>query len=185
MNENELRTHLIEQDKKTLEDRVKRRTQISHIRFDSEPPDLVWDYLSETVDMYTNGQFLGTIIFCASIMERVLFHQLRAKTKMTDTALDSFNSNQLLILTHELGILTEQEFGELDELRKLRNLLIHGDAQRLAKMARSKIQIKGSKTPVAPVVYVGLYLSGEIDQDALRYLQITRNLADKFYGEKQ
>ena len=68
-----------------------------------------------------------------------------------------------------------------EELRKLRNALIHADAGKLAKMARKCYG--GSYEGVDTEFYLSpLGNGGGIVADALRYLGFTRDLTFRFYG---
>jgi len=78
----------------------------------------------------------------------------------------------MAILSHRLQVLTDQEKDAIDELRKLRNVLIHANAGRLGNME------KKSCVSLYEELETEFYLAplsdeGGIRADALKYLCFT------------
>ena len=136
MNEEEFRKHQVDRDQKTLDGKVKRWKQIRPATYGQPLPKLMWEYVTTADDMFIDGHFLGVVLLSAAIMELLLADQLMARTQMTRDEIEHFSLEQMTILSHRLQILNDQEEGTIDELRKLRNALIHANAVRLGKMAR-------------------------------------------------
>ena len=65
------------------------------------------------------------------------------KTRMASREIERFRLEQLVILSHRLGISDDKETQQLNALRKLRNDLIHGNAGKLAKMAKMRYEDLG------------------------------------------
>jgi len=185
MDEKEFRDKLIEWDKASLDRRVERWKQLVPATYDVTLPSLAWYYIVEADDMFIRGHFIGVILLCAAIAELILADQIRSKSQMTEREAERFGLEQLVILGHRLDILNDKETGQLNELRRLRNDLIHSKAEKLAKMARKRYRVSGLD---ASHLDAGFYLQpiweGGIDQDALRHLQLVRDLTVKFYGAK-
>ena len=183
MNEEEFRKHQENRDQKTLDGKVKRWKQIRPATYGQPLPKLMWEYVTTADDMFIDGQFLSVVLLSAAIAELLLADQLMARTQMTGGEIEHFGLEQMAILSHRLQILTDQEKGAIDELRKLRNALIHANAGKLGKMAKKSYGdfYEGLETE--------FYLSplsdeGGIRADAFKYLCFTRDLTLKFYGAK-
>ncbi len=185
MDEIEYRKKLVELDKTSLDERVVRWKQLIPAAYDVTLPNLAWDYITEAVNMFIRGHFTGVVLLCAGIAELVLADQLRSKSQMTEKEVERFGLEQLVILGHRLTILNDKETGQLNELRKLRNDLIHAKANRLNQRAKKTYQVSGLD---ASYLTAGLYLyplgGGGIEKDALHHLLQVRDLTVKFYGEK-
>ena len=181
MDEKEFRRYQIGRDKKTLDGKVNRWKQLQPVTYGEPLPQLIWDYVTTADGMYIDGQFIGVVLLCAGITESVLADQLMLRTQITRNELEHFSLEQITILAHRLEIITDQEKGTIDELRKLRNALIHANAGRISKMAeRCYGESYGG-------VEMEFYLSplsneGGICTDALKHLRFTRDFTFKFYG---
>ena len=76
--------------------------------------------------------------------------------------------------------------GQLNKLRRLRNSLIHGKTGQLSKMAKKRYWVTdGEDSFLDAEFYVQSGIKGGIDQDALLYLGLVRDLTVKFYGAKE
>lgn len=183
MDEQEYRAQLRKWDEASLDRRVKRWKQLVPATYSVTLPNLVWYYITEADDMFIRGHFIGTILLCAGIVELVLADQLRTKIQMTQKEVERFGLEQMAILSRRLGILSAPEAASIDELRKLRNALIHANAGKLGQMAGRRYKDWGLDISDLDA---GLFLKpaweGGIDQDALSHLQSARNLTVKFYG---
>lgn len=185
MDDKEYRAKQIEWDKKSLDKRVERWKQLVPATYNVPLPELLWGYLSATDEMYIAGHFLGTIVLCAGIAELILADQVRARAKMTSGEVERFGLEQMLILGHRLGILDDKETQQLNDLRKLRNYLIHGKAGKLAQMAKKRYTVSGSDNSFLDAeFYVHSGFEGGIDRDALLHLGLIRELSVKFYGAR-
>lgn len=183
MDEQEYRTKLIERDKASLDRRVERWKQIMPVTYNVTLPDLAWCYLTEADDMFIRGHFMGVILLCAGIMEVVLGAQLKSRTQMIQDEVERFGLEQMVILCHRLAVLDDKEAEGIDKLRKLRNALIHANIDRLSRMARRRYQECGLGTyDLGAGIFLKTAWGIGIDQDALTYLQLTRDLTVKFYG---
>lgn len=181
MNDEEFRRYQISRDQKTLDGKVKRWKQLQPVTYGQPLPQLIWDYVTTADEMFIDGHFIGVVLLCAGITESVLADQLILRTQMTKSELEHFSLEQMAILAHRLEIMTDQEKGTIDGLRKLRNALIHANAGEISKMAkRSYGESYGG-------VEMEFYLSplsneGGICADALKYLRFSRDFTFKFYG---
>lgn len=185
MDEKEFRDKQIEWDKASLDRRIERWKQLVPATYDVTLPNLVWYYITETDEMFISGHFIGVILLCAAIVELVLADQIRSKSQMTEKESERFGLEQLVVLGRRLDILNDKETGQLNELRRLRNDLIHSKADKLAQMARRRYQVSGlDPSHLDAGFYLQPIWEGGIDQDALRHLQLVRDLTVKFYGAK-
>ena len=177
MNEQEFRKYVIKRDQETLEER-ERGMQLPPSAYNQTLPELIWDYITEARQMFTDGYFIGVILLCAGMVELSLADQLMSKTKMTREEIERFSLKQMTILARRLEIVINQEKDTIDKLRKLRNALIHANAGKIAKMVRKRL-------PELSVHPPGLYFSpsfGGVSDDAEEYLKFTRELTLRFYG---
>ena len=185
MKEEEFRKYQISRDEKTLDDKIKRWKQIQPVTYGQQLPELIWDYLTTADQMFIDGQFLGVILLCASIVEMSLSDRLVSRIQMSPKEIERFSLEQMTILTHRLGIITDQEKGAVDKLRKTRNALIHANTGKIATMGRVWYEVPPSNH--SELLVRGLYLTplseGEgIAGDALEYLGFTRDMTFRFYG---
>jgi len=181
MNEEEFRRHQIARDEKTLGGKIKRWKQIQPVTYGQPLPKLMWEYVTTADDMFIDGHFLGVVLLCAAVTELLLADRVMTRTQMTRDEIEHFGLEQMTILSHRLQILTDQEKDAIDELRKLRNALIHANAGRLGKMAKKSYGslYEGLETEF---YLVPLSDEGGIRADALKYLCFTRDLTFRFYG---
>lgn len=185
MDEYEFRAKQIEWDRKSLDKRVERWKQIVPSTYDIPLPELVWGYLSMADEMYIAGYFAGAIIISTAITELILADQVKTKAKMTSTEVERFGLEQLIILAKRLTILNDKETSGLNELRKLRNYLIHGKVGKLGQMAKKRYTVSGSDNSFLDAeFYVSSGFEGGIDCDTLLHLGIVRDLTVKLYGGK-
>jgi hypothetical protein len=185
MKEEEFRKYQISRDEKTLDGKIKRWKQIQPVTYGQQLPELIWDYLTTTDDMFIDGHFLGVILLCASIVEMSLSDRLVSRIQMAPKEIERFSMEQMTILAHRSGIITDQEKGTIDKLRKTRNALIHAKAGEITKMGKVWYEVPASNH--SELLVRGLYLTplseGEgIAGDALKYLGFTRDLTFRFYG---
>lgn len=185
MNEEEFRKYQIGRAQKTLDGKVKRWKQIQAVTYGQQLPELIWEYVTTADEMFIDGHFIGVILLCASIMELSLTDRLMSRTQMARKETERFGLEQMTILAHRLGIITDQEKGSIDKLRKSRNALIHAKAGEIAKMGRVCYEVPPSDH--SELLERELYLTplsdGEgIAGDALKYLGFTRDLTFRFYG---
>jgi len=183
--EEEFRKYQISRDEKTLDGKIERWKQIQPVTYGQQLPELIWDYLTTTDEMFIDGHFLGVILLCASIVELSLSDRLMSRIQIVTDEIERFSLEQMTILARRLGIITDQEKGNIDKLRKSRNALIHAKAGEITKMGRVWYEVPPSNHSESLVR--GLYLTplseGEgIAGDALRYLGFTRDLTFRFYG---
>ena len=182
MREEEFRSKQIEWDKKSLESRVERWKQIVPTTYNIPLPELVRGYLSMADEMYIVGQFAGCIVFCASLTELILADQIKNNSQPTSNKSGHSGLDRLVTRASKLGIVGDDEKSGLDNLRKLRNYLIHGNTDRLAQMAKRTYSVSGSDNSFLDAdFYVHSGFKGSIDQDALKYLALVRDLSVKFY----
>jgi hypothetical protein len=181
MNEEEFRKYQISRNQKTLDGKVKRWKQIQPVTYGQPLPKLMWEYVTTADDMFIDGHFLGVVLLCAAVTELLLADQVMTRTQMTRDEMGHFGLEQMAILSHRLQILTDQEKDAIDELRKLRNALIHANAGKLGKMARKSY---GDFYEGLGTEFYLFPLSDEsgVRADALKYLRFTRDLTFRFYG---
>jgi hypothetical protein len=181
MNEEEFRKYQITSDQKSLEEKVRRWKQLQPVTYGQPLPELMWEYVTEVDEMFKNGHFIGVVLLCAGIAELVLADQLVVKVHMDKDEVERFNLEQMAILAHRLKIVTEKEKGAIDELRRLRNALIHANAGKISKMAKRRY---GDFYEGVGTEFYLFPLSKEsgISADALKHLRFTRDFTSKFYG---
>jgi hypothetical protein len=179
--EEAFRKYQIGRDQKTLDGKVGRWKQIQPVTYGQQLPRLMWEYVTTADEMFIDGHFLGVILLSAAVTELLLADQLMARTQMTRDEIEHFGLEQMTILSHRLQILTDQEKDAIDELRKLRNALIHANAGKLSKMARKSY---GDFYEGLGTEFYLFPLSDEngIRADSLKYLCFTRGLTFRFYG---
>lgn len=179
MNVEQFREYLIKRDQETLEERVERGMQLPPSAYNQTLPGLIWDYITEARQMFTDGYFIGVILLCAGMVELSLADQLMSKIRMVGEEIERFSLEAMTILAHRLEIVTDKEKNTIDELRKLRNALIHANAGKIAQMARRR-------WPDLPEwCYLGPFEGTGVSGDALRHLQFTKDLTLKFYGAEE
>lgn len=178
MNEEEFRKYEI----KRIAEKYRRLKQIQPATYTQPLPELMWEYVTAADSMFIDGHFMGVILLCAATIESLLADQLMVRTSMTREELERFSLEQMNILALRLGILTEQEKKAIDELKGLRNALIHANAGRISKMARR--HYGSSNTGLETEFYLSpISNEGGICDDSLKYLRFTRDLTLRFYGE--
>jgi hypothetical protein len=96
----------------------------------------MWEYVTTADEMFIDGHFLGVVLLCAAVTELLLTDQLMANSGMMKDEVERFSLEQMAILAYRLRIVTDLEKGTIDDLRQLRNALIHANAGKLGKMAR-------------------------------------------------
>lgn len=166
-------------DEATMDDRVDRWKGIANASFDSLPDNLAWFYLTEMDEMYINGHFVGVVLLCAAMAEMILIDQLKSKLKIPRKQTERSGLDRLITLGMKQGVVSESEFTQLNELKRLRNNLIHAKADELGKMAKPYIQDEdqwNSAFYLLPLKERG------IQADAQRHLELVRILAVRFYG---
>ncbi len=183
MDEIGFRAQEIEWFNKNLGKRVERWKQILPAIYNIPLPKLVWGYLSMADEMYISGQFAGAIIFCASIAELILADKLQIRGSTTPTTLENVGLKRLIEKGHALSILDNNEATALNNLRELRNHLIHGNVGKLNQMAKERFTVEG---PDGSFLDAEFYLNSGfkegIVQDALRHLKTIRDLSVRLYG---
>ena len=179
--EEEFRKYQIARDEQTLNGKLRRWKQIKPVTYGQPLPRLLWEYVTTADEMFIEGHFWGVILLSAAITELLLADQLMARAQMTGGEIEHFRLEQMAILAHRLQILTDQEKDAIDELRKLRNGLIHANVGRLKEMAKKS---HGSLYEGLEAESYLVPLSDEsgIRVDALKYLRFTRDLTFRFYG---
>lgn len=181
MNEQEFLKHQIARGKKMLDGKIKRWKQLQAITYDQPLPSLIDGYVNAADEMFIDGHFIGVVLLCAGIIESVLADQVTFKIRMKREELEDFNLKQMVILALRLQIITAKEKHTIDELRKLRNALIHANAGKISKMAKGCYGDSYGNRESEFYLYP---LSDEegICADASEYLKFTRDLTFKFYG---
>jgi len=185
MDEKEFREYLKKRDDETREDRVKRRSELSLVAYGGELPKLLWEYSTEAIQLYICGHFASVILWCATILELALSDKLIHNSKGTKEVIEPLTLSEKTRLCHKFGIITSQEDkNNIDDIRNLRNSIIHADAGKLAKMARAYYgDVDDVISQVLPQLYLGDF--GEaLKSEALKSLTFTRELTKRWYGEK-
>ena len=183
MNENEFRDKQKEWDEKYLDKKISRWKQLTPASYNVTLPNLAWYYITEADDMYIAGYFLGVILLCSGIAELTLADQITAKGKITSKEIQRFNFEHLIIIGHRLGILDDTEANHLNDLRKIRNNIIHAKVGELTKLARKQYSVLGlGIDDDDPGLYLKPIFGHGADEDALRNLTLIKNLTVKFYG---
>lgn len=186
MDEDKIRETLTGNDNKSLDDRIFRWKQIAPVTYSGTlMPDLLWEYINETDEMYIQGSYIGVIVLCSTTIELVLADQLKSINLASSEKIERFNLEQMVKHSEKQNILTTQEMNFIEELRLIRNALTHANVGKLNEMARKRY---GDQLPNKPII-VSFYLAsigdGGIDKDALKFLKFTRDLTIKFYGVRE
>lgn len=186
MDEQEFRAKLIKWDEKSLDKRVERWKELVPANYTVPLPSLLWEYVTEADDMFIRGHFMGVILLCAAVMELVLADQLRSIMGATKEEIEHFGLEQMLILSHRLEILNDEEARQLQELRKMRNYIVHANVGKLNQMAKRTYEAWGlSIADLDAGMFLQPTWGGAIDQDALKYIQLVRDITVKFYGSEE
>lgn len=185
MDEKEFRGYLKKRDDETLEDRVKRRSELSPVTYGGELPKLLWEYSTEAIKLYICGHFASVILWCATILELALSDKLIHNSKGTKEVIALLTLSEKTRLCRKFRIITSKEDkNNIDDIRNLRNSIIHADAGKLAEMARAYYgDVDDAISQVLPELYLGDF--GEaLKSEALKSLTFTRELTKRWYGEK-
>ena len=186
MDEKEFREYLKKRDDETREDRVKRRSELSPVTYGGELPKLLWEYSTEAIQLYICGHFASIILWCATILELALSDKLIHNGKGTREVIELLTLSEKTRLCHKFGIITSQEDknNTIDDIRYLRNYIIHANAGKLAEMARTYYgDVDDVISQILPELYLGDF--GEpLKSKALKSLTFTRELTKRWYGEK-
>lgn len=185
MEEKEFREYLKKRDDETREDRVKRRSELSPVTYGRELPKLLWEYSTEAIQLYICGHFASVILWCATILELALSDKLIHNSKGTKEVIELLTLGEKTRLCHKFGIITSQEDkNNIDDVRNLRNSIIHADAGKLAKMARAYYRdVDDVISQILPELYLGDF-GKALKSEALKSLTFTRELTKRWYGEK-
>jgi hypothetical protein len=184
MDKEDFKNKLTGWDSSSLDVRADRWSELAPSTFSADLPHLIWRYLNEAEDMYIYGYFIGVILLSAGTVELALSDQVASKMKIDERDIGRFELQQLIILGRSSGILSENEGYELDQFRFLRNNLIHGNSGKLAEMSRRLYQTNGFYKTLPVETYMNPDGGNGINHDALRFLNLTRNVIRRFYGEK-
>ncbi len=184
MDGNEFREYLKKRDAETLEDRVKRRSELSPAAYVGEMPRLLWEYSAEAIHLYICGHFPAVILWCASILELALEDKLIASGKGTGEVIELLSLAEKTRLCRKFRIITAGDKKGIDRMRDLRNSITHANAGRLGEMARAHYSdVGGALSDVLPSLYLGDFGS-TISSKALEVLSFSRELIKQWYGEK-
>jgi hypothetical protein len=184
MDKREFKDKLAGWDTASRDVRIERWSDLARSTFSADLPHLIWRYLNEAEDMYIYGYFIGVILLSAGTVELTLSDQIASKMKIDERDIGHFELQQLIILGRSLGILSDTEGYELDQFRFLRNTLIHGNSGKLAEMSKRLYQVDGFYKTSPVETYMNPASGNGINHDALRFLNLTRNVIMRFYGEK-
>jgi len=183
MDENEFKTSLRKMDIESLNKRVERWKQLVPATYNKPLPDLLWEYLTEADDMYIRGHDIGVILLCAATIELVLADQLKSKLVISKKELERFGLDQMVILCSHIGILSNEERDQINELRIIRNALIHANAGKLNKMAKKQYDVRGlGADDVVAILYIASIGDKGINQDAMIHMKFVRDITVRLYG---
>ncbi len=185
MEKQQFKDKLASLDANTRDVRAERWSELSPAAFHVALPHIVWRYLAEAEDMYIYGYYIGVILLAAGTLELALADQIASKLKISDRDIAHFELQQFIVLAQSLGLLTDEETRQLDNFRLLRNGLIHGNIGKLAQMTKRFYQVNGFQETPPVETYLNPDTGNGINQDALRFLNSTRNVVTRFYGEKE
>jgi len=172
-------------DDETRSDRVQRRLEISSLGYVGELPELLWEYSVEAVQLYINGNFSSVILWCAAILELILADKLINGGKGTKEVIELLSLKEKTNLCLQYKIISKEESKKINEVRELRNAIIHANAGKLAKMARKRYDdVNNNLSQVLTEFYLS-NLGGEMKRQTLEYLAFTRNLCARWYGESK
>lgn len=135
-------------------------------------------------EMFVDGYFIGTVLLCAAIAEIILPNQLMSHGVTSNDEIKQLTFEEISILASRSGIITTEEKNKIDELRQLRNALIHVNVGKLGK--RIKLNSGDPFNGMEPELYLSSISDEEgISADASKYLRFTRDLIFRFYGAKE
>lgn len=180
MDDNEFREYLKKRDAETLEERVKRRSELRSAAYSEELPQLLWEYSAEAINLYICGHFPAVILWCTSIVELALEDKLIAGGKGTREVTELLSFAEKTRLCRKFSIITPEDKKGIDRMRDLRNSITHANAGRLGEMARAHYSvIGGALADVLPSLYLG-----DLGSNAREFLIFARELIERWYGEK-
>jgi len=185
MDDKEFREYLKKRDAETLEDRVKRRSELSPVIYGSaELPELLGEYSAETIQLYICGHFASVILWCTSIAELALEDKLIGSGKGTKEVIELLSLVEKTRLCRKFSIITSQDKKDIDDLRNLRNYIAHANAGKLTEMARVCYgDVEEALSHALPSLYLSDF-GNKISSQALKFLNFTRELIKRWYGEK-
>ena len=184
MDRREFKKKIAGWDDSSRDIRVERWSELIPATFTADLPHLIWRYITEAEDMYIYGFFIGVIMLCAGTMELTLSDQIASRLKISERDISRFELQQFITLAHSLGMLSDSEAFDLDQFRFLRNTLIHGNSGKLKEMSKKLYQVNGFDEKPSVETYLNPATGNGINQDALRFLGLTRSIIMRFYGEK-
>ncbi|MEE9202200.1 MAG: hypothetical protein V3U31_03260 [Dehalococcoidia bacterium] len=179
MDRNKFKDHLRKRDEETLDERCERREELGTTA-SGGLPNLLWEYLREADDLYIRGHFVAANLLCGTIIEIILADQLRSAGRLTQGELEQFKLNQMAILCHRLGIISQLEKQHIDELRRLRNALVHANAGKLSKMGKKHYPSLDSDVSVS--FFLTSFLGEGAQREARSHIRVVRNLSLRLYG---
>jgi len=171
-------------DDETRPDRARRWSEISHVSYIGELPELLLEYSAVATQLYINGNFVVAIVWCASMLELVLGDKLLSEGKGEKEIIELLNLREKTALCRRYGIIEKEESNMIDKVRESRNAIVHANVGKLAKMAKKSY---GDVDDALSEHLPGFYLSnlgGGIQKQALEYVEFTRKLAERLYGGK-
>ena len=124
MNETEYRELLVERDRRTLDDRVRRRFQLPPQTLGIETPELHWEYDTQIVDLFITGKFVPAMLFAGIVVEIILRDQLR-KAGVIPSRDKKMFGDLIPLAVRYLPEIDEDDGAILGELRDLRNDIAH------------------------------------------------------------
>lgn len=104
-------------------------------------PHWIMDRLKEAMDQYAKGQWLSSITLCGAIVEFLA----RSIPEAYEDKINKKHPKNLFARLQRLkryGILDEKDYKRLDEVRIIRNDVIHPELKKISKVSRGPELIK-------------------------------------------
>ena len=183
MNNQQYEDRLKGLDDETRPDRVRRWGEISRVAYIGELPELLQDYSAKVIQLYINGNFCSVILWCASILELVLADKLISEGKGKKEVIELLSLKEKTDLCRRYNIIDREESKKISKVRESRNAIVHANAGKLTEMAKKSY---GDVSNDLSKFLAGFFLSnlgGGIQSQALEYLEFTRTLSARWYGE--
>lgn len=180
MNREEFRRSLIQRDGETREGRVARWSELSRATYAAQLPNIIWDFLTMLTSLYIDGYFVPVVVVAAGILESSLKDQIKATESVPQEWIKKLDLYGLVELSRVLGLVTESEKEDCHHVRKIRNHLVHLDESQLAKSGRQRFPTWGGDNAIALMAM--LRFDEGVKDDAVRAVELTRQLTLRFYG---
>jgi len=118
------------------------------------------------------------------MLELVLGDKLLSEGKGKKEIIELLNLREKTALCRRYEIIDKEESKMINKVRESRNAIVHANIGRLTEMAKKSYGDVGDELFEHLPGFFLSNLGGEIQSKALEYLEFTRTLSERLYGEK-